>query len=525
MNSDIRSKPAIQDAPGLKRSRGSRLLAIAALGSVLALTVCGRFVDWNTVFVNGLNVTLNDQVHYISVARNLVDTGRLNISLIYPPLLSQPHSNEYLYVPGQYYMLAASFALFGYSAAHAFWPSLAAFMLSSVLVVAIASALFGRERALSSWALFALFPLNLIYAFTAMAEMNVVASELAAFAIFLWLPRNLRVWLGPATLVLPLLFRETGLVIALIMAGVVYKDSGGRWKPVAQFSLLSVLVAALVLLSPIAGGRPSLLRANVFAESYASLYGGAFSTPPPAPPAAWAAAVVTKLESNLKILMSPPVPLEYLSLYFILSGIPLSLILWYRRRDAVYLSIFGALSIVLIAILGLYTVWMFRGIRTMLLLEPFVAMLWADCWQRLRGALRHRHLIGALAGVPLAVLAVASVHSAYADEDAINRKSTANTAFLESIRRDTGGVLASPWQISLDYVLKHHPSKWTFLPSDDRTLAFVNSKFKVSTVVLPDPPSTGLTPAGIVSIGLVEQERVVYDGGRYRIFEAPAPVR
>ena len=71
-------------------------------------------------------------------------------------------------------------------------------------------------------------------------------------------------WLGPATLAIPLLFRETDVVIAVLMAGIVYKESGGRWAPVARFCLLSAAVTALVLMSPLARGRPSMLSKNVF---------------------------------------------------------------------------------------------------------------------------------------------------------------------------------------------------------------------------------------------------------------------
>lgn len=507
------------------------MLAAAALGSVLALAVCGRFVDWDTVFVNGMGLTLNDQVGYISVARHLVDTGRLESSGLSPAALAQPHTKGYFYVPGHYYALAASYVLFGFSAAHSFWPSMAAFLLSSLLTVVIASALFGRQRALSSWALFALFPLNLVYAFTAMAEMTVLASALAAFAMFLWLPRGWRPWLGPAALALPLLFRETGFLIAVLMAGVVYKDSGGKWKPVAQFCLLSVLIAALVLTSPVASGRPSLLRQNLFEGTDDYIYGSAFSSSGLTPsPADWAAAIATKFAVNVIVLFLGPFSTyrpgctEVLSLYFVLSGIPLSLMLWRRKRNIVYLSIFSILSVLLLAILCLYTVWWFRGIRTMLLVQPFVAMLWADWYQSLEGNVRHRNLVAGLAGILLTVAAVAGVHSVYGTETATNHESAMDTAFLESIGHDTSGVLASPFKISLDYVLKHHPAKWIYLPSDDRTLQFVDSKYKVSTLVLPDGPgSTRLTPAGIASVGLVEQKHVSYGGQGYRIFTRLRP--
>jgi hypothetical protein len=81
-----------------------------------------------------------------------------------------------------------------------------------------------RNRQACSWALFVFFPLNLAYAFTAMAEMTVTASVLAALAVFLAIPSKWKAWLGPITLAIPLLFRETGAVVVLVMAAVIYQE-------------------------------------------------------------------------------------------------------------------------------------------------------------------------------------------------------------------------------------------------------------------------------------------------------------
>jgi len=169
-----------------------------------------------------LNRTLNDQVGYISVARHWLDNGRLDSSAIYPSLLGQTFGRNSLYMPGFYAELALTFRMLGYSALAARLPALVSYLLACGLVHWIARRLFDREAAIYALALFAFFPLNLFYAFTAMAEMPLVAAGLAAFSVFLAAPEKFRWWVGPVALALPMLFRETGVALGVVMCAMLY---------------------------------------------------------------------------------------------------------------------------------------------------------------------------------------------------------------------------------------------------------------------------------------------------------------
>lgn len=507
---------------------GGRLLCLLFLCSAVVLALCGSFVDWTTVFVNGMRETLNDQVGYISVARNLAESGRMESDIIYPSTLPGSSNKNYLYLPGHYLALAAVYKLFGYTPAHSFWPSLAAFLLSAVLTAVIATALLGRSLAVSSWALFVFFPFNLAYAFTAMAEMTVTASVLAALALFLAIPPKWKAWLGPITLAIPLLFRETGVVIAVVMAAVIYKESGGRWVPVARFCLLTLLVTALMLMSPVARGRgrSTMLQNEVLgASDTAVIADAAFASTQQPGAEDWAAGIWKKMVRNTKQLcagrFSRPHPdlLEEFGLYFLVSGIPLALWLWLRTRDAVYFSVFLMCGGLLLAVLGLNQVWSLRGVRALLLTQPFVALLWSkvlrDRWENLP---RNRALAG-LAAALWVGFGIVSVYRVFASESQLNRRSAKDTAFLESLQPDNLELLVSPFGMSLDFVLKHHPAKWAFIPANDATLRLLDHKYPIGTLVLRDANARSLNPAVIASLGLIQEADRYYRKQKIEIYK------
>ena len=107
----------------------------------------------------------------------------------------------------------------------------------------------GRDTAtIATFRVFLLFPANIVYAVTAMSETTLIAAALVAFAIFVHLPFKWRVGMGPLLLVLPLIVRETGIVIAIPFAFMIWAG-GGTWRTRATllFTLLSTLVVAVVL--------------------------------------------------------------------------------------------------------------------------------------------------------------------------------------------------------------------------------------------------------------------------------------
>ena len=526
------NSPMSNTHEGVLAPRGGLVNALKVTGLLaLPLILGSLFVDWDSLV--GLNTTLNDQVGYVSVARNWADSGTLNSNLIYPSVLTQNVTRNSLYMPGHYWVLGATYKLIGYSVAHSLLPSLFALVLSTVMMFVIGSQLYTPAVAYLGCALFLFFPLNLIYAFTAMAEMTAVAAGLVAFAVFLRVPPRWKPLVGPLLLVLPMAFRETGAAIAVLMAPMIFQQSRQRWRPVALFGALTLVVVGLVVASPLSTGRPSLLQANVFGGSDA-VYSDAFALATFHPHLGdWGRAIGTKVLGNLHTLLlprswiRPEHWLEYGSMLFLLTGIPVGLGWWprHRRPDRLFLGVAGMVLVIVLFILSLYTVWKFRGVRVLLVAQPFVALLYAVRLKEFPKRLPAARHISEFAVVGAAVIGLSAAYNVFQGEQRINQQSARDTAFLESLGLDDRGLLVSPYWLSLDYVHKHHPVRWAFPPTNRATLRLLNERYPIGAVILPvaesmtDYTQQAVRPSDVAQIGLRDEGRISYRGFTFAVFK------
>ena len=468
-------------------------------GLVLAAMVCaglfaiGCCVDWGRLPIYGLNQTLNDQVGYISVARHLLDEGKLDSSIVYPSVLLQTFRRNSLYMPGYYAELALTFRMFGYSALTARLPAIASFLLACGLVYWIARRLFDRKAAIFGLALFAFCPLNLMFAFTAMAEISVVAAGLAAFSIFLLVREKYRWWVGPVALTLPILFRETGAALGVLMSVMLFFSTArARKRKATLCGLLVCVVLVALILSPAGAGRPSLWKANILAQgNFEAVYSDAFALQHvPDSGRDWMVAAGHKFLSNLYSLIPRQgfegTGLEAVTLLFLLSGIPLGAWLWLRRRDAFALGVSLALSLLLIADLCLYGMWHYRGIHAFLLMEPFVAMLWGTTitlWTKEPGPVVRSLLVPCCF-----VIGVAMTVSIWQTQKDATVRAKEDTSFLESVIGDSQQMVVSPFWLSLDYVNEHYPQRWAFVPANCPTMQLLDAKEGIGTLIVPAQP-------------------------------------
>jgi hypothetical protein len=491
---------------------------------ILAVLVGSLFVDWHRLFVKGLNSTFNDQVGYISVARNFAETGRLDSDLIYPSTLNQQFKRNSVYMPGHYWTMAEVFRVAGYSVGNSFVPSLCGYVLASLLIYFIGCSLCNPMVGYYSCALFAFFPLNLSYAFTALGEMDLMASVMIAFGLFLLLPARHRVWGGPLVLLLPLLFRETSIVLTVLMAAIIFFKAQQERKRILLFSLLSCLVLILVLLSA-GSGRPSLWGPNILCNGrFEAVYADAYAIQRIHPVAKdWVVAVGRKFFSNSHELVfpksasSPPSHLEYLSMICILSGIPLGFLLWWQERKAFMIGISAMVLLLLLLDLCFYSVWEIRGVKSLLICEPFVAVLWASLFEHLLARRSAGNWLSGLLVVGLFIIGTIGMRSVFRHESEINEQTARDTAFIESIVDDDQSLLVSPWRLSLDYVNKHHPVRWAFLPANCPTMQLLNSKEGIGTLITPEGAGieVGASPCGT---GLRFDGEKVWRGTRYLVF-------
>jgi hypothetical protein len=500
------------------RSRG---LVLALLVGV-ALVATGWQTNWKRLPIDGPRLSLNDQVGYVSVARHWVDEGRLDSSLIYPSLLGQTARRNSLYMPGYYAELALSYRLLGYSAITSRFPAIASFVFACGLVYWIARRLYGEDAALYSGALFAFFPLNLIYGFTAMAEMPLVAAGLAAFALFLLAREEVRWWVGPIALALPMLFRETGIAFGVVMCVLLlFSGTGESGRKAVLCGLLACIVLVLLLVSPAGAGRPSMWKANVLARgSNEALYSDAFAVDGlPHSAQDWMRSIGAKFKTNVgALLLGREVAngwREGTAMLFLLSGIPLGLWLWARKRDAFALGVVTALSLLLAADLCLYIVWYYRGVRSLLLLQPLIAMLWGvvvDDWTRQRGWI--------LRGLPVLLfffVGVVAAGSVVLEEGQVDSQAKEDTAFLESVVAGDRRMLVSPYKLSLDYVNEHYPQRWAFPPANCSTMKLLDVRWRIGVLIMPAQPG-GVVERGLCGTGLELEGERVWRGTRYWVF-------
>ena len=507
-----------------------RPLVKSAALVLFALIAGSRFVERDRLYVNGVQRILNDQVGYISVGRNLAERGRMDSDVVYPSTLAQRFSRNSLYMPGHYWALAAVFKAAGYSVWNSFLPSLCGYAASALLLFFIAGRAYGESAGYLAASLFLFFPLNLTFAFTAMAEMDLMAAVLGAFALFLALPARLRPWCGPLLLVPALLFRETSAALAAPMAALVFFESKADRRKTAAFAVLSCAVVGLVMASPAAAGRPSLWAANIlFRGGQAEVYTDAFAVLNARPAAVdWAAAIARNILANLRSLLSSPHfgvnkthPAEYIQFLFILSGIPLGAFRWRRRQDAFALGVGAMVLLLLVLDLAFYVVWSFRGVKSLLICQPFVAALWAASILSLP---RLRRAPGWLPDLAVAAAAVVGGACFYADfrvEKPINDAADRDTAFVESIVAGDRGLLVSPWWLTLDYVNKHPGVPWSFVPENRETWDLLDRRYPIGTVILPAGPPAVSFDGMAARLGLTPAGERTYRGVPFEVYRRP----
>lgn len=495
-----------------------RSVAAAGAGAILLLVIVSRFIALDHVYVRGLNGYLNDQISYISVARTFAASGHLANTSVYPSTLLQPTPKNYFYMPGQYLLLAAVFKALGYSAFHAFIPGLVSFIVCVCLTYTIAWRLYGRTAATSAALLFALFPLNIILAFSAMCEIPLTAATLAAFAGFLFMPERLRPYIGPLLIVLPMLVRETGAVVAIPMFFLLLSPDS---RPVARriargavFAVLTLAVSFLMITNSLFAGRPSLLLNNLSDRSFSSIYTDAFATRGvDASRGAVLRLIARKFTANVDALFHPghlAVPVgQQVAMFLILVSIPVGLILMVHRRDFFAGGVSAAVLALLVADLALYTVWQYRGVRALLLMQPFAMIVIASLFSGAPITAGERRSRWFLQGGGIALyLIYSALHlvSTYAPQRALNAAGDRETAVIEALHHDDRTLLVGPYWFGAEYVLKHYPVPSSFIPANLGTLRLLEQRYRVGTILYPLLPEPLRRAQGQLSVAELQND-------------------
>lgn len=527
-------------------------IGLVAGVSLAAVLLSAHLVDVSALRIHGLADTLNDQAGYVSVARNLIASGELRSNIIYPSLLAQQTTANYLYMPGHYLALAAVYKLLGFGAIQSILPSIIAYIIAGIALFLTVSHFYGRNVGTTAALLFALFPANIVYSLTAMAEMTLLAAAMTALTVFVFLSFRLRVALGPILLVMPLLFRETGLVVGIVFFLLILVD-GVRLhlKAAALFLTSSALIAVLVLSSPVSIARPSLAPFNILLLDENKLYADAFILNRINPSVFdWTVAPFTKIVHNTRLLYSLFSSIfrsvfsahlfvvtgvsvfEVVSLGLILLGIPFGLLVLLRRpQHTLVIASVAVPAVLLLAILALYYVLYFQALRILLLAVPFECILYAVILRRTHKAVdvrkqvwRSRQIL-AVSSVAIAfALSVGLTYAALAPDATTQARADRAITFLDSLGHDPAYVLVTPPQIAFDYVYQHPRVDWSFLPANRATLELLNSVEAVGTIVLPAADAeTDLTLEDVQAAGFYLEQTPMLDGVRYYVFKHSQP--
>jgi hypothetical protein len=542
-------------APDARRSGERRAVAWwgllgAAVGAAALLWWIGLRLDLSRLHVSAMN----DQIVYVSVARNFAERGVLASNIIYPATLWQQTPKNFFYMPGHMLSLAASYWALGFGNFSSLLPSLASFVTAVACLAWIAARRYGWFTSLAAGALLTAVPGVLFFAFTAMAESTFLGASLLALAAFCGLRPALRPWLGPLLLAVPFLFRETGALLVLPMMGLIAEprppgsaaapdppsppsppSPGGarRWAEAGLCLLLAVAFLAAVYVSPLAAGRPSLLRANLLGRTDQYVYYDAAAQASLA--AAGAAdiqhAILANAAANLRAFPEEAFGGDArLHWVIALLGIVLCLGVGLATRDGLLVG-GGAMTLAAAAlVVCLYNAAADRGLRQLLFTAPLGCLAAARAADLLRRRLagRGRPLRWAGWAVPVAVLA-ALLWNGWGQSIAAHRFLSsmdswgdANVQALErSVKPDDRLALVGPWEYTLEYAFTHHPIRWSFLPQNHFTLALISRAAPIGTALLPLPrPMDRVSAADLLNIGLREVGRVEIRGQRFRVFKA-----
>lgn len=501
----------------MRTAEGPRTLRAAlgvAFASALVLAVTAGLFEPGRLHVH---TWWNDQAGYVTTARRLVDTGELRSGLVYPSLVRSDATR--LYMPGHYLALAASYGLFGWGVLPSLLPSLVAYVLVVTSAFLIGARLHGRRAGLGAGLLVALFPPHLAFAFSAMAEMTLLAAALGAVAAFLHLPGRARPLCGALLIGVPFLFRETGALLALPLALVLLaegRESGSTAHGLgraAAFGLAAVAITWGLQRWQLASGKAAVPLSWVTSGGFN--YEDALARPPHLSPGEWWTAIGDNLSRNVALLRQlvfrRPGNFEPIAFCLLVASFAGALVVAALPRGGARARAFalgsGLLGLALLALtFTLYDVKGGKTVRSALLAAPLCLVAVAGAVDALVG----RVLAGrAVARVALALVLAALVGGAWTGArlgaGSMTRRdeqADSDTAMLERLEHDDRLLLVAPHALALDYVVRHYPVPWSFVPANDGTMRLLLQRYEVGTVVLPSTHWGLVDPDTLTAAGL-----------------------
>ncbi len=482
-------------------------LTILLLTAFVLAAFSTRF-DLSRIHASGFNNYLNDQIEYVSVARNWSETGRLESSIVYPSAIEH---GEYRHLPGHAVLIAIAYSIFGDTTLSYLLPSLLAALLIPALTFSIASKVYDRRTGWLSALFTMMFAPFIVFSFTAMPETTFVVAGLAGLSLLLAAGSRVRALLVVPTLLLPFLFRETGafLIFPFIVVATTVKR-----RMVAIFATSTLIITGVYSLI-VAPGSGALFKANLVGASERIKYGDAVFASSPLSVHELFMGCVRNASEQLTVLADgfsrAPSSLQYASLLLVLLATIAVLSVSIRRRDRFGIGV-GMTSLVLwFFLIALYQVDAFVGMRMTLFLVPFLAIA---AFGLVRGKVATR-----VATVITSLLVLGQIHFVLLVAPELSRNDEFDDraiAFIEATEHDPGKLLVAPLRLAQAYALKRHPARISLQPSNVETLALLMKRYEIGSLIYSESQlSDGLTTEDLKRIGFVDQKSRQFDGADY----------
>lgn len=511
--------------------------AFSASFAVLVLFSVYRVFDPTDYHINGLDGILNDQAGYIPAGHWLAEFGVFKEITLSPVYADNPDFRWYM--PGMYFALALSYKLFGFGVWQSLVPSIIGYVVSVVGTFLLGYRYYGLNKGLLAAFLLAIYPLNTVWAFTAMAESSFSAVTIFALVAIAYCPAVIRPFLMPLLLALPFLFRETAAALLLPAAWLVARDASHRYPIKAVLAAVATIPIFYVIYSTWFIDDGSVEGTMVWMATSSFNYSDATQTPV----AFSAIDVLSSLFSNLErnwnslvygIIAPRPLGPQSIGVITSLALVLSSLIygLYRGRRDLLPLSAGLAGISVLAALFLLYDVAGYKLIRHTLFVIPLLLVSVVDGLypSRFIAFIGRKHYSAHGFGAAVSAATILCLGSWLvtktlgADVVAPDAETRLHTEILESLEHDDRTLLVAPFAISLDYVVRHHPVRWSFVPANDFTLYKLASRYDIGTLVIAaDKLNRTITEETIGDIGLNYERDFEARGSLFSVFVKRLP--
>lgn len=489
-------------------------LVISCLSAVACLYIVQ--IDPGRVHLLGLDHTLNDQAVYIDAARHIRDDGMLYAGAYYPSTLLQDYGRNYFYMPGHAAVLFASISLLGDSPFAALAPGLISYILCIACLFLLCRRMIGSSAGFAATAGFLAFPPFLVYAASAMAEMTFLASGAVVYTVFTYLPPGRRHLLVPVLIVVPFMFRESGVVWLLPIVSQLLTDSGFSMRTRlsrATVALLgSLAVLAVIMFSEWAGDRPSLFLQNLYGSSFEEKYTSAIALDTlQRDPSELVRALLERAGSNISSLLdilSSSRP-ESIFLHLVLwPPFIASISEWRKRRIRPLVASWALTSMAFILFISFLYRWdTMIGLRHMLTPAFTGLLVTGSCIDQTTHKLKP-WMRAILAVVLIAASSILYLESAdnVTEWDGVQDKAI---RVMDEAGVPEGGVLISDISLGPIYLFSYPGSGWLLPPSDEPTLRLADEKLDITGILLfeSDRFWVEIDESTIEDIGMTRYER------------------